>query len=69
MKIVHADMKGRTAEITVSFAAKYISTTSKEDGAVVEGVPRMCATSPCGLARPVHAIPKLDADRHLRRRL
>jgi predicted lipid-binding transport protein (Tim44 family) len=40
VKIVHADMKGRTAEITVSFAAKYISTTSKEDGAVVEGDPK-----------------------------
>ncbi|HSZ75251.1 MAG TPA: Tim44/TimA family putative adaptor protein [Rhizomicrobium sp.] len=40
VKIVHAEMKDRTAEITVSFAAKYISTTAKEDGEVVDGDPK-----------------------------
>ena len=40
VKIVHAELKNRTAEITVSFAAKYISTTSKQDGEVVEGDPK-----------------------------
>lgn len=40
VKIVHAEMKDRTAEVTVSFAAKYISTTSKEDGEVVDGDPK-----------------------------
>jgi predicted lipid-binding transport protein (Tim44 family) len=37
VKIVHAELKDRMAEITVSFAAKYISATNKEDGTVVEG--------------------------------
>jgi predicted lipid-binding transport protein (Tim44 family) len=38
-KITHAEMKGRTAEITVQFSAQYTSSTTGEDGGVVEGDP------------------------------
>ncbi len=38
--IVHTELKGHMAEITVSFTAKYISTTAKSDGAIVEGDPK-----------------------------
>jgi predicted lipid-binding transport protein (Tim44 family) len=37
--IVGAVCKGRSAEITVSFDAKYVSATSQKDGDVVEGDP------------------------------
>lgn len=36
-RITHAELKGRTAEVTVTFEAKYISATAKQDGAIVEG--------------------------------
>lgn len=36
-KIVQAALKARTAEITVAFGAQFISATSNEAGAVVEG--------------------------------
>jgi len=39
-KITHAELKNRIAEITVTFAAKYISTTAGQDGAIVEGDPK-----------------------------
>jgi len=37
VKISHASLKGRLAEITVSFGVQFISATSKADGTVVEG--------------------------------
>lgn len=40
VRIVHAELKDRMAEITVSFEAKYISTTAKQDGAIVDGDPK-----------------------------
>jgi predicted lipid-binding transport protein (Tim44 family) len=39
-RISHAILKGRTAEVTVTFAAQYISATSSENGAVVDGDPK-----------------------------
>ena len=36
-KIIEAAMKNRTAEVTVAFGAQFISATSNETGAVVEG--------------------------------
>lgn len=36
-KITHAALKRRTAEVTVSFAAQYISATKDADGKVIEG--------------------------------
>jgi predicted lipid-binding transport protein (Tim44 family) len=36
-KIIEAAMKNRTAEVTVAFGAQFISATSNEAGAVVEG--------------------------------
>ncbi|SRR5579885_1072606 len=36
-RIVHAALKGQTAEITVSFDAQFISATTSQDGKVVEG--------------------------------
>ncbi len=38
-KISHASLKGRMAEITVSFAVQFISSTSNTGGAVIEGDP------------------------------
>jgi predicted lipid-binding transport protein (Tim44 family) len=40
VKIVHAELRGRSADVTVSFGAKYISTTSKAGGEIVEGDPK-----------------------------
>jgi predicted lipid-binding transport protein (Tim44 family) len=40
-KITHAEMKGRSAEITVQFSAQYTSSTAGEDGDVVDGDPAM----------------------------
>jgi predicted lipid-binding transport protein (Tim44 family) len=40
VRVVHAEMKGRTAEITVEFAAKFISATTDASGSVVDGDPR-----------------------------
>ncbi|MBV9330701.1 MAG: Tim44 domain-containing protein [Alphaproteobacteria bacterium] len=37
IKIVHAGVKDRNAEITVSFAAQFISSTSDAEGKLVEG--------------------------------
>ena len=37
VKVSHVSLKGRTAEITVSFGVQFISSTSKADGTVVEG--------------------------------
>lgn len=37
VKIVHADLKDRNAEITVSFAAQFISSTVDAEGKLVEG--------------------------------
>jgi predicted lipid-binding transport protein (Tim44 family) len=39
VKIAHASLKGRTAEITLSFLVQFISSTSNEAGAVIEGDP------------------------------
>ena len=39
-RISHAALKGRTAEVTVTFAAQYISATNSENGAVIEGDPK-----------------------------
>ncbi|HEY4126176.1 MAG TPA: Tim44/TimA family putative adaptor protein, partial [Rhizomicrobium sp.] len=39
-KITHAELKNRMAEVTVTFEAKYISTTEGKDGAIVEGDPK-----------------------------
>jgi predicted lipid-binding transport protein (Tim44 family) len=39
VKIVHASLKGRIAEVTVSFGVQFISSTAKADGTVVEGDP------------------------------
>ena len=36
-KIVHAALKGTTAEVTVAFEAQFISATTNEAGAVIEG--------------------------------
>jgi predicted lipid-binding transport protein (Tim44 family) len=39
VKVVHASLKGRIAEITVSFAVQFISSTMNAAGAVIEGDP------------------------------
>jgi predicted lipid-binding transport protein (Tim44 family) len=39
-KAVHAEMKGRTAEVTVEFSAQYTSSTTDADGGVVDGDPK-----------------------------
>lgn len=39
VKIVHASLKGRVAEITVSFVVQFISSTSDAAGAVIDGDP------------------------------
>jgi predicted lipid-binding transport protein (Tim44 family) len=39
-RISHAVLKGRTAEVTITFTAQYISATSSENGAVVDGDPK-----------------------------
>jgi predicted lipid-binding transport protein (Tim44 family) len=36
-KVIHAALKGRTAEVTVTFAAQFISATKDKSGAVIEG--------------------------------
>jgi predicted lipid-binding transport protein (Tim44 family) len=38
-KIVHAELKKRTAEITVEFSVQYVSSTSDAAGTVIEGNP------------------------------
>lgn len=40
LSIAHAEMKGRMAEVTVSFQAQFISATKDANGAVVEGDPK-----------------------------
>lgn len=40
-KIVHAELKVRTAEIAVEFAAQYISSTTDGAGALVDGDPKV----------------------------
>lgn len=40
VRILHAELKGRTAEITVEFAAKFISATTDAAGTVVDGDPQ-----------------------------
>jgi len=40
VKIVQAELKGRMAEVTLSFGAQYISIIAKQDGAIVEGDPK-----------------------------
>lgn len=40
VRITHAEMKNRVADVTVSFEAKYISTTAKQDGVIIEGDPK-----------------------------
>jgi len=37
VRIVHAELKGRVAEITVRFAAQFVSVTTNASGVVVEG--------------------------------
>lgn len=37
VRIVHAELKGRIAEITVRFAAQFVSSTTNASGLVVEG--------------------------------
>ena len=39
VKISHASLKGRIAEITVNFGVQFISSTSNAGGAVIEGDP------------------------------
>ena len=39
-KVVHAELKGRTAEIAIEFAAQYVSATTNAEGATVEGDPK-----------------------------
>ena len=39
-RISHAALKGRSAEVTVAFDAQYISATSNESGAVIDGDPK-----------------------------
>ncbi len=39
-RVSHAILKGRTAEVTITFAAQYISATSGESGAIVDGDPK-----------------------------
>ncbi|HUO92012.1 MAG TPA: Tim44/TimA family putative adaptor protein [Rhizomicrobium sp.] len=39
VKISHASLKGRIAEITVNFMVQFISSTTKTDGTLVEGDP------------------------------
>jgi predicted lipid-binding transport protein (Tim44 family) len=39
-RISHAILKGRTAEVTVTFTAQYISATSSENGAIIDGDPK-----------------------------
>jgi predicted lipid-binding transport protein (Tim44 family) len=39
-RISHAALKGRTAEVTVTFHAQYISATSNAAGAVIDGDPK-----------------------------
>jgi len=39
VKISHASLKGRIAEITVNFGVQFISSTSNASGAVIEGDP------------------------------
>jgi predicted lipid-binding transport protein (Tim44 family) len=39
-KIVHAALKERTAEVTVSFTSQYITSTSNDSGAIVDGDPK-----------------------------
>jgi predicted lipid-binding transport protein (Tim44 family) len=39
VRIVHAEMKAPTADITVEFSAQFVSTTLNEEGAVIEGDP------------------------------
>jgi predicted lipid-binding transport protein (Tim44 family) len=36
-KVVHAALKGRTAELTVAFGAQFISATKDQSGTVIEG--------------------------------
>ncbi len=40
VRITHAGLKGRSAEITVEFAAQYISATMDSTGGVIEGDPK-----------------------------
>ena len=40
VRVVHAELKGRMAEITVEFAAKFISATTDASGTVVDGDPQ-----------------------------
>lgn len=37
VKIVHAELKGRAAELAVEFSAQYVSSTTNAAGAVIEG--------------------------------
>ena len=37
VKIVHAALKGRSAEITLAFGSQFISATANADGAVIDG--------------------------------
>jgi predicted lipid-binding transport protein (Tim44 family) len=39
-RISHAILKGRTAEVTITFVAQYISATTSEGGAVIDGDPK-----------------------------
>ncbi|MGD0144337.1 MAG: Tim44/TimA family putative adaptor protein [Rhizomicrobium sp.] len=39
-RISHAALKGRTAEVTVTFNAQYISSTSSDKGVVIDGDPK-----------------------------
>ena len=40
VKIVQAELKGRNAEVTIEFAAQYVSSTADASGTVVEGDPK-----------------------------
>ncbi len=40
VRIVHAELKGRTADVTVEFAARFISATTDASGTVIDGDPQ-----------------------------
>jgi predicted lipid-binding transport protein (Tim44 family) len=57
VRIVHAGLKGGTAEITVEFAAQFISATTDANGVVTEGDPKAVrdVADVWSFARDIHA--------------
>ncbi|HEY3777351.1 MAG TPA: Tim44/TimA family putative adaptor protein [Rhizomicrobium sp.] len=56
-RIVHAELKGTAAEITVEFTAQFISATTDASGMVIEGDPKAVrdVTDVWSFARDIHA--------------